>query len=109
MSLFSDLLADKQTAAIKAELKWLTGELGPARELEVLIKRVVAPTKKREAHWPGLSSLSQEVAQKRDLALERAQNAVRSLGVVPDSGHWIMEENPKATIALVRAFLDKGQ
>jgi pimeloyl-ACP methyl ester carboxylesterase len=30
-------------------------------------------------------------------------------GVVPDSGHWIMEENPTATIALVRAFLDKGQ
>jgi pimeloyl-ACP methyl ester carboxylesterase len=29
-------------------------------------------------------------------------------GVVPDSGHWIMEENPKATIALVRTFLDKG-
>jgi pimeloyl-ACP methyl ester carboxylesterase len=26
-------------------------------------------------------------------------------GVVPDSGHWIMEENPKATIALVRGFL----
>ena len=29
-------------------------------------------------------------------------------GVVPDSGHWIVEENPKATIALVRAFLGKG-
>ena len=29
-------------------------------------------------------------------------------GVVPDSGHWIMEENPKTTVALVRAFLDKG-
>jgi pimeloyl-ACP methyl ester carboxylesterase len=28
-------------------------------------------------------------------------------GVVPDSGHWIMEENPKATITLVRGFLDK--
>jgi pimeloyl-ACP methyl ester carboxylesterase len=28
-------------------------------------------------------------------------------GVVPDSGHWIMEENPKATVAMVRAFLDK--
>jgi pimeloyl-ACP methyl ester carboxylesterase len=27
-------------------------------------------------------------------------------GVVPDSGHWVMEENPKATIALTRAFLD---
>ena len=26
-------------------------------------------------------------------------------GIVPDSGHWIMEENPTATIAMVRAFL----
>jgi pimeloyl-ACP methyl ester carboxylesterase len=28
--------------------------------------------------------------------------------VVPGSGHWIMEENPQATVALVRAFLDGG-
>ncbi|MBS3652366.1 alpha/beta hydrolase [Pseudaminobacter sp. 19-2017] len=27
-------------------------------------------------------------------------------GVIPDSGHWIMEENPQATLALVRSFLD---
>jgi pimeloyl-ACP methyl ester carboxylesterase len=27
-------------------------------------------------------------------------------GVVPDSGHWIMEENPAATITMVRAFLE---
>ena len=26
-------------------------------------------------------------------------------GVIPDSGHWIMEENPTATIAMVRTFL----
>ena len=26
-------------------------------------------------------------------------------GIVPDSGHWIMEENPQATISLVRNFL----
>ncbi len=30
-------------------------------------------------------------------------------GVVPDSGHWIMEENPTATIALVQPFLEAGQ
>lgn len=30
-------------------------------------------------------------------------------GIVPDSGHWIMEENPVATIKLVRAFLDQGK
>ena len=28
-------------------------------------------------------------------------------GVIPDSGHWIMEENPTATIAMVRAFLTR--
>jgi len=27
--------------------------------------------------------------------------------VVPDSGHWLMEENPKATISVIRAFLRK--
>jgi pimeloyl-ACP methyl ester carboxylesterase len=26
-------------------------------------------------------------------------------GIVPDSGHWIMEENPEATVPLVRDFL----
>ena len=28
-----------------------------------------------------------------------------SEGVIPDSGHWIMEENPAATVAAVRCFL----
>ncbi len=27
-------------------------------------------------------------------------------GIVPGSGHWIMEENPAATVQLVRSFLD---
>jgi len=27
-------------------------------------------------------------------------------GIIPDSGHWIMEENPGATISAIRAFLD---
>jgi pimeloyl-ACP methyl ester carboxylesterase len=29
-------------------------------------------------------------------------------GVIRDSGHWIMEENPAATISMVRAFLDEN-
>jgi len=28
-----------------------------------------------------------------------------SEGIIPNSGHWIMEENPQATVAMVRAFL----
>jgi pimeloyl-ACP methyl ester carboxylesterase len=29
-------------------------------------------------------------------------------GIVPESGHWIMEENPQATTALVRSFLERA-
>lgn len=29
--------------------------------------------------------------------------------IVPDSGHWIMEENPAATIKLVRDFLGSAK
>jgi pimeloyl-ACP methyl ester carboxylesterase len=32
---------------------------------------------------------------------------VREL-VIPDAGHWLMEEQPKATVEAVRAFLDEG-
>lgn len=30
-------------------------------------------------------------------------------GVIPDSGHWIMEENPKATVVRVVSFLESGK
>jgi pimeloyl-ACP methyl ester carboxylesterase len=30
-------------------------------------------------------------------------------GIIPNSGHWIMEENPDATVAMVTAFLSKKQ
>jgi inorganic triphosphatase YgiF len=78
ISLFSVLLPDPQTEAIKAELKWLAGELGPARELEVLVSRVVTPVKQQRRHWRGMPSLSRELAERRDAALGRAQEAVQS-------------------------------
>jgi hypothetical protein len=28
-------------------------------------------------------------------------------GIVPKSGHWVMEENPQATVVLVTEFLRK--
>jgi pimeloyl-ACP methyl ester carboxylesterase len=30
-------------------------------------------------------------------------------GIIPDSGHWIMEENPAPTISMVRAFLEANK
>jgi inorganic triphosphatase YgiF len=97
MALFADLLQDAQTAAIKGELKWLTQELAPARELEVLIKRVVAPVKKRHVSLDGIPGLSRELSEKRAAALERARSAVASarfraltleIAAWLETGHW---------------------
>jgi triphosphatase len=80
MSLFRDLLHDEQTAALKAELKWLAGELTPAREFEVLTKRVITPLKRQRGKLPnGVSSFSKALERKRKTALARAKGAVASV------------------------------
>ena len=79
VSLFAVLLRDPQTEAIKTELKWLAEELGPARELEVLVNRVVAPMDRRGRRWRGMPILSQEFAEGRDVALKCARDAVQSV------------------------------
>ena len=79
MSLFSDLLSDPQTTAIQGELKWLTRSLTQARELEVLMGRVVAPIKKmRDPLWKGVPSSAQELAERHKTARDRAHDAVTS-------------------------------
>ena len=79
MSLFGDILQDEQSAAIRTELKWLLGQLAPARELEVLMRRVVTPVKTRSARWDGIPPLSRELSKKHQSALARALNAVASV------------------------------
>ena len=78
MSLFKALLDDPQSAAIKAGLKWLTTQLGPARELEVLVNRVVGPVTRRKSPWDGMPTLSRQFTQRRSEALACAQDAVES-------------------------------
>ena len=48
----------------------------------------------------GEKSFGLTMAEVMTFAADNVEGAI-----VPDSGHWIMEENPTATIALVRAFL----
>jgi len=97
MRLFAGLLRDPETEAITAELKWLTGELGPARELEVLVNRIVTPTDKQQPRWDGVRSFWTELGKERQAALARAQNAVQSarfaaltleIAAWLQSGHW---------------------
>jgi triphosphatase len=78
ISLFSDILEERETEAIKSKLKWLTEELGPAREFQVFLTGVVEPARRHHRQLIGMRRLSHDLAEQRRLSEERAHNAVRS-------------------------------
>jgi len=91
ISLFASMLGDTQTEAVKAELKWITGELGPARELDVFVSRLVMslPGGKRRG---GVAILIRDLRQRRKGAFKRARAAVDSTRfrrLVVDTMTWI--------------------
>jgi inorganic triphosphatase YgiF len=92
ISLFSGVLAQPQTNNLKDELKWITGELGPARELEVFLKRVVKPVSAHRSPKGEMAVISRELRQKRRAVNERARLAVESprfRRLVLDIAAWI--------------------
>jgi len=57
ISLFSDFLDDDKINMIKAELRWLAREFGPARNVDTLTLEVIQPLRKRYRKEPGLVSI----------------------------------------------------
>jgi inorganic triphosphatase YgiF len=76
MSLFSDIIPGKKTEDIRVELKWLTAELSPSRELDVFLAEVIQPLD--SAHSADLQSFTGVLATRRDAAGKRAKAAVNS-------------------------------
>ena len=82
MSLFGKLLRDDGTQKVKNELKWIMGEFGPAREMDVLAKRLAKTPDAQLWSSDGipneLEALGKELEGKRRRAFQRAQAAVAS-------------------------------
>jgi inorganic triphosphatase YgiF len=79
ISLFSDMLTGPQTEAMKAEFKWLGQELGPARELDVFIKRVVKRAEASKPNGaPSVAPVSRDVQRRLTRAFARAEDAIAS-------------------------------
>jgi triphosphatase len=92
MAVFSDLLDDDETARIKSELKWLTGELGPARDLDVYVTGNIKPLQRTLPDKRGLESLQSDLDARRSDAFARARKAVESAryrALVLDTLGWI--------------------
>ena len=92
ISLFSKLLTGAKTEKIKAELKWLTNELAPAREVDAFLQEKIGPAARHITPRRGVRAIAAEFAQRRDEALERAKSAVdsrRCRALLVDVLEWI--------------------
>jgi CHAD domain-containing protein len=92
ISLFSDMLRDPQTEEIVSKLKWISGELGSARELDVFIDSVAMPAMHEKRSRSGLAALFQDLKQSREDAFGHAHTAIESgqfRVLVVDAAGWI--------------------
>ncbi len=118
ISLFSDLLEEAERDNIKSELRWLTEELGPAREFEVFLTRVVERATRHRPRQMGMLRFFRDLAERRRLSDKRARNAVQSdrfrhlllaLATWLEIGSWrhphddLLRERGDAPIAVVAA------
>lgn len=78
ISLFEDVLPRASTARIKTELKWITGELAPAREIDVFLKESIGPIAEQGVPRRGVRAIRKKFSVQRTAAFGRARDAVGS-------------------------------
>ncbi len=78
ISVFSELIASPQTEAIKRDLKWLGGKLGPVRDLDVFLNTRVKRLAAADPPIAGLADLVGELEYRRAVAAEAAKAAIAS-------------------------------
>jgi triphosphatase len=78
ISVFKQLLPGAETDAVKRELKWLTDQLGPARDLNVLIEERVRPLQQSGPFGDEAGVLADDLQRKQNSGLDRARGAIHS-------------------------------
>jgi len=115
MSLFTELLRDDGTQAIKNELKWIMGEFGPAREMDILTSRLAKASQSQlwSPNGAPMAALGKELEAKRRRAFQRAQAAVAStrfrvllidLTAWIEAGEWLRSNDPMMQAECVRSI-----
>jgi inorganic triphosphatase YgiF len=78
ISLFSKMLPKATIEPIKSELKWLTNELAPARELDVFMRKQVEPGTSDDVTRRGGRAIRKEFGTRRRQAFMRARASINS-------------------------------
>ena len=92
IAIFADVVGDEDVEKIKAELKWITRELGPARDLDVFAVDVLAPLKASHPEDEGIAATHRDFEGMRAMAYASAAGAVRSgrfRAAMLDLAEWV--------------------
>jgi inorganic triphosphatase YgiF len=77
-ALLQEFLPEEPACSLRSELRWLGGELGPARDLDVFLAESLEPLAARFPDDPSLKRLREAAQELRDRAYDRVRVAVRS-------------------------------
>jgi CHAD domain-containing protein len=91
LALFRELIPVEQSTYLNGELKWLIGELGPARDWDVFLADVLAPVMDAIPGESTLPDVKEAARALRDQAYVRAEAAIgaqRYVGLVLLLGAW---------------------
>jgi len=75
---FAEVTADPQQGKIKAELKWVMKQIGPARDLDVFGTDVLEPLRQIDTDDPHLAEAQRSYNEMRRQAHESARSSIRS-------------------------------
>ena len=78
IALFAEIVADEKMETIKGELKWITQQLGPARELDVFAADVLEPLRGKQPDAVELAAAHDAFEQRRAAAYLSATAAIQS-------------------------------
>jgi inorganic triphosphatase YgiF len=96
ISVFSEVVGDKDSERLKVNLRQIGGELGWARDLDVYSADVLTPWRERYGQEPGVKSICRDFERRRALAYKRVAASIQSArfrNQVLDTAQWI-EEGP---------------
>jgi len=102
ISIFAELLQDAETDRLKRELRWLTGRLGPARDLHLLARQIRRSRSSDAARLRRLADVEIRRAQafvgaQRAIVSSRYRALLRDLAQWIEAGEWsttpILDDN----------------
>ena len=111
LSLFKDMLRDSKVKGLKRELKWLTEQLGPARDFDVFVSKTLTPYRAKHPDRQEFELLQHDVEKARNAGFATAGAAATSerfRSLLLDCALWLLDGGWRNdTDALTQAFRER--